>query len=428
MLPSYFLQIDTTICGGDSVFANGNYQTTSGNYYDSLLNFIGCDSVIKTNLQVNDTFIIHNQVGVCFGDSAFVGGNWQYQSGTYYDSLQTFLGCDSTIITNLTVYAPIQTQNPMGICNGDSVFLGGSWQKESGTFYDTLTSIWGCDSVSITDLTVSDIINVQENIDICQGDSLFAGGDWQKSDGLYMDTAQSAGGCDSVHATQLTVNSRYNVQWDTLICEGDSVYAGGSYQKHPGNYVDYLVTIKGCDSTIQTQLSVTLLPVVNLGNDTSIMDGQSLTLDATGTPNATYLWQDGSTDSVYTVSDSGIYSVTVSNLCGFEEDSISVTIYFPPEDLECFVVAPNAFTPNGDALNDTFKPVLQCPAETYSLKIFDRWGKMIFESNQPSEGWDGTVNGAPVEHGTYVWTIYYKYTGVLHPGVKELKGIVNLIR
>lgn len=428
VLPSYFLQIDTIICGGDSVFADGNYQTATGDYYDSLLNFIGCDSVIKTSLQVNDTFIIQNPLGVCFGDSAFVGGSWQHQSGIYYDSLQTFLGCDSTIITDLTVYDPIQTQNPMGICNGDSVFLGGAWQTESGTFYDTLTSIWGCDSVSITDLTVSDIINVQEDFDICQGDSLFAAGEWQKSDGLYMDTAQSVGGCDSVHATQLTVNSIYNVQWDTLICEGDSVYAGGSYQKQPGNYVDYLVTIKGCDSTIQTQLSVTLLPVVSLGNDTSIMDGQSVTLDASGTPNATYLWQDGSTDSVYTVSDSGIYSVTVSNLCGFDEDSVSVTIYFPPEDLECFVVAPNAFTPNSDGLNDTFKPVLQCPAETYSLKIFDRWGKMVFESNQPSEGWDGTVKGAPVEHGTYVWAIYYKYTGVLHPGVKELNGIVNLIR
>ena len=428
VLPSYFLPIDTIFCAGDSIFADGEYRKTTGVYYDSLLNYIGCDSVIRTNLQVNDTFYIPTQLGICFGDSLFVGGNYQKTTGIYYDSLTTVAGCDSVLMTDLTVYDAIETQNPMGICDGDSAFLEGAWQTQSGTFYDTLVSIWGCDSVAITNLTVSDVINVQDSVQICQGDSIYAAGDWQNSEGIYMDTTQSSGGCDSIHLLDLAVNETYNVQWDTLICEGDSIYAGGDYQQSAGNYLDYLVTIKGCDSTVLTRLSVTMLPIVNLGNDTSILDGQTLTLDATGTPNATYLWQDGNTDSIYVVSDSGTYSVSVSNLCGNKEDSIRVTIYFPPEDLECFLVAPNAFTPNGDGLNDDFKPVLQCPAAAYSMKIFDRWGKMIFETSNSGEGWDGTVNGSPVEHGTYVWTIFYKYTGVLHPGERTVKGTVNLIK
>jgi len=428
VLPSYFLQIDTTFCAGDSVYAGGEYRKTTGDYYDSLHNYIGCDSIIKTSLVVHDTFLIEQQLGICSGDSALLGGSWQKASGIYFDYYQTSWGCDSTLRSELTVYDKIETHTEVGLCEGDSLFLEGEWQTSSGIFYDTLTSAWGCDSVSVTELTISDVIHAQTDTDICQGDSVYADGGWQKTEGIYIDSTKSSGGCDSVHTLSLFVNNNYSIEWDTLICEGDSIYAGGDYQSAPGTYYDYLLTIKGCDSTIQTQLSITLLPVVDLGKDTSIMDGQTLTLDASGTPNATYLWQDGSTKSTYLVSDSGIYSVTVSNLCGFKEDSIKVTIYFPPEDLECFVVAPNAFTPNGDELNDVFRPVLQCPAESYSLKIFNRWGQMIFETNEPSEGWDGTKNGKIVEHGTYAWTIYYKYTGVLHPGERKVKGLVNLIR
>ncbi len=428
VLPSYFSQVDTSFCAGDSIYAGGEYRKTTGDYYDSLYNYIGCDSVIKTSLVVHDTFLIQQQIGRCNGDSVFVGGAWQKVSGIYYDYYQTTWGCDSTLKTELTISDAIVTQQQLDICTGDSIFAGGGWQTSSGTYYDTMSSVWGCDSISVTELTVTDAVKSQSEESICYGDSIFAEGGWQKTEGVYIDSALSASGCDSIHTMQLFVHDVYNITWDTLICEGDSIYAGGSYQNSPGTYTDYLMTIQGCDSTVQTQLSVTLLPVVDLGNDTSIMDGQTVTLDATGTPNATYLWQDGSTDSVYVVSDSGTYSVTVSNLCGYKEDSIKVTIYFPPEDLECFAVAPNAFTPNGDELNDIFRPVLQCPAETYSLKIFSRWGKLIFETSNPAEGWDGTVNGKPVEHGTYVWTIYYKYTGVLHPGERTVKGLVNLIR
>jgi hypothetical protein len=53
---------------------------------------------------------------------------------------------------------------------------------------------------------------------------------------------------------------------------------------------------------------------------------------------------------------------------------------------------------------------------------------MIYETNEPSTGWDGTVNGKPVERGTYAWTVYYKYTGVLHPGERTVKGLVTLVR
>jgi len=331
VLPSYFLQIDTTFCAGDSVYAGGEYRKTTGDYYDSLYNYIGCDSIIKTSLVVHDTFLIEQQLGICNGDSALLGGSYQKVSGVYFDHYQTSWGCDSTLQSELTVYDKIETHTEVGLCEGDSLYLEGEWQTSSGIFHDTLTSAWGCDSVSVTELTISDVIHAHTETDICQGDSAYADGDWQKTEGIYIDSTKSSGGCDSVHTLNLFVNDNYSINWDTLICEGDSIYAGGDYQTTPGTYLDYLLTIKGCDSTIQTQLSITLLPVVDLGKDTSIMDGKTLTLDASGTPNATYLWQDGSTNNTFQVTESGTYWVTVTSQEGCENsDTINVSFLETP--------------------------------------------------------------------------------------------------
>ena len=67
---------------------------------------------------------------------------------------------------------------------------------------------------------------------------------------------------------------------------------------------------------------------------------------------------------------------------------------------------PNAFTPNNDGLNDEFKPVMSYTTSgNYSLKIFSRTGEVIFQSSDPQNGWDGTVNGKPAPAGAYVYTI-----------------------
>jgi gliding motility-associated-like protein len=77
---------------------------------------------------------------------------------------------------------------------------------------------------------------------------------------------------------------------------------------------------------------------------------------------------------------------------------------FVEEDIMLFV--PNSFTPNGDQLNDIFLPIAK-GVNILTLKIFDRWGKKIFESQTIGEGWDGKYNGEAVPDGNYVWTIVY---------------------
>jgi len=89
---------------------------------------------------------------------------------------------------------------------------------------------------------------------------------------------------------------------------------------------------------------------------------------------------------------------------------------------------PNTFTPDNDQFNPTFKPVMTQGVDIfgYQLLIFNRWGEVLFESNDAQFGWDGTYGGNVVQDGTYVWKIRYRLIGVDKP--QEIMGHVNLIR
>jgi gliding motility-associated-like protein len=86
---------------------------------------------------------------------------------------------------------------------------------------------------------------------------------------------------------------------------------------------------------------------------------------------------------------------------------------------------PNAFTPNGDGHNNTFKPLLFGNMEYYEFAVFNRFGQMIFTSKDKSKGWDGTYNQLPQNSGAFVWICRYKLAG---EKVEVKKGTVLLLR
>lgn len=86
---------------------------------------------------------------------------------------------------------------------------------------------------------------------------------------------------------------------------------------------------------------------------------------------------------------------------------------------------PNAFTPDDDGTNDVFQAVMSgWPAETFTLRVFDRWGRELFASSTPDTGWDGTAKGGPVPTGVYPWRIEFVMQGV----EQVLQGHVVLVR
>jgi gliding motility-associated-like protein len=117
------------------------------------------------------------------------------------------------------------------------------------------------------------------------------------------------------------------------------------------------------------------------------------------------------------------YSVTVTDEYGCSaQTSIDIDVRMPNK-----VLIPNAFTPNGDALNSTFR-VAGFNIDTYQLSVWNRWGQKVYDSGYTSDisqGWDGRYNGKDSELGVYVYMANVRYTD----GTEEsLKGNVTLIR
>lgn len=157
---------------------------------------------------------------------------------------------------------------------------------------------------------------------------------------------------------------------------------------------------------------------LNLGADRNICPGQNILLSP-GTF-ASYKWQDGSTGSTFSVTAAGTYFVEVRDAQGcIASDTIRISadcsgVYFP-----------SAFTPNNDTRNDLFGPLGNIAGlEKYSLRIFNRYGQLVFTSSNPFEKWDGTFKGSIPQTGSFVWMASYTLNGKQ----TSAKGTILLIR
>lgn len=147
---------------------------------------------------------------------------------------------------------------------------------------------------------------------------------------------------------------------------------------------------------------------IDLGEPKTLCEGGSIILTpfevSASLPNLSFLWQDGSTNQQLAVSEAGIYSITVSNECFSKTDEVLVT----SERCGCIVSFPSAFSPNGDGINDTFRPASNCNLIDYELSIYTRYGNEVFNSNDQTIGWDGVIDFEVADMKTYVW--YASYT------------------
>jgi gliding motility-associated-like protein len=182
----------------------------------------------------------------------------------------------------------------------------------------------------------------------------------------------------------------------------------------------YRFTVKdlnNCADTLVYNLEVVPKPTANFPTTTdTIYYEQQTQLQAT--PGyASYQWNTGDTTYFINVSEEGDYSVLMQTAegCSKLEKVTLVDTWFP------FNI-PNAFTPNGDGLNDTFHPVTDYDRfSKFSMVIYNSWGQKQFETTNPADGWDGKDAAA----GVYVWVITYAdYLGK----VSTLRGSVTVVR
>ncbi|HLU86350.1 MAG TPA: T9SS type A sorting domain-containing protein, partial [Taishania sp.] len=280
------------ICEGQSVVVGNSIYYTPGTYIDTLISTIGCDSIVTTTLIVNpiDT-IVQSQI-LCFGETYSYNGHVYAASGTYVDTLVAVSGCDSIIITELTIRPQIVVSNPQLICIGDSYTINNNTYFNAGTYHDTLTSIHGCDSIIETVITFRPAILENNPQELCQGESYTINGHTYSAAGTYQDTLTSIHGCDSIVQTVIVFRPTSMVNNPQGLCDGDSYTINGHIYTTPGSYVDTLVSVHGCDSIVTTIIT-TQNPTLNTA---VAIDG--ITLSAVEN-NATYQWVDCNNNNAY---------------------------------------------------------------------------------------------------------------------------------
>ncbi len=254
--PAYEETVKRSICEGESYFAGGADQKNSGSYRDIYFSILGCDSVVVTELTIQPIHQDTVKASVCEGESYYAEGADQTESGLYTDYYQNVPGCDSIVVTELTIQPIHQDTVNASICEGESYYAEGEDQTESGLYTDYYQNVPGCDSIVVTELTIQPIHQDTVNASICEGESYYAEGEDQTESGLYTNYYQGIFGCDSIVITDLAVYPVYETIVDTTIEEGNSYYAGGDDQTDEGTYFDYLRSTHGCDSTIITNLSI----------------------------------------------------------------------------------------------------------------------------------------------------------------------------
>jgi gliding motility-associated-like protein len=190
-----------------------------------------------------------------------------------------------------------------------------------------------------------------------------------------------------------------------------------------GNYGVNVTDAHNCSSSVVTAIEIVRLPHVTFDPEVWLCPGEQLVLDAK-TDYGNYMWQDGSGNAQYVATQPGIYWVQVNNFCGSGGDTIVVGVY----DCQCEFYVPNAFTPNADGKNEAFLPLTACSIETYDLKIYNRWGIMIFESVDLAAGWDGNYNGSQAPEAVYNYLITYTGHANTHHVSDRLTGSVTLVR
>lgn len=188
--------VNQTICYGDSYLGH----TTSGTYTNTYMAASGCDSVRTLNLTIRPQNNTSISASICTGGSYY----GHTAIGVYTDTMAGQNGCDSIRTLNLNVVSVINTSSSQTICSGQS-YAG---HTASGVYTDNYTAVGGCDSIHELTLTVLPMLTSTVVADICDGDSHFAGGANQTVAGTYYDTITSIGGCDSVITTQLTIKAR----------------------------------------------------------------------------------------------------------------------------------------------------------------------------------------------------------------------------
>ena len=453
--PSFISNLTDTICDGSTYFFNGTPINSSGNYIDSLTTYSGCDSVVTLDIVFsNNPTVTSPDLQLCLGDSTLL------------------------IPSGATTYTWSPTVNFV-----DN--LGQMWVNPTVTSNYVLqgTNLEGCIDLDTVIVVVNPLPNIQlivSDNSVCFGSPVqfnASGGDsysWTGQDlnmyigdnqlinavnsGMYVVIGTSVSGCTSSDSTFILVNpfpSISAIPESSEICFGEFVsfqILGADFYQWSNGQSSTIYTYQplisesltiigtttfGCTDTTQVAVIVHPNPIADFILDRNLLtsDDPTITISNLSSGNLVNLWDFGdgnqlvnnlnSIEYFYPFSEGDyLIKLTVSSIDGCM-DSTEQLIQIKGDVI---YYVPNCFTPDGDEFNNSFLPIFTSGFDpmNYELTIYNRWGEIVFVSENHLTAWNGSYNNMICPDGIYSYIIKYKIPDL--DLFKYISGQINLIR
>jgi gliding motility-associated-like protein len=472
-----------TICIGQSTTINSNVNLAGGSYawlptnsvtssitvtplstayFQVIYTLNGCADTSTTEIYVKPvSFPVINNQTICTGQTAELiataslsGGTFIWSNSVQNDTLQVnpttttnysviynLNGCVSPAVNAVVTVNPVPTVgvNNSTICAGNSTTITAIPNLLGGTFYWGSPGVVGASSQTLTPLNDT-TLSVYYVLNGCSS-AVATSAITVNPLPIATFSASVTQGCSPLSVT-LTAddasNNTYN--WST----SNALTAAGAqtsllFQMNGGFDVTLTTTLNGCSvtETIYNYIQVDNYPIAAFepSSDQFTEPNQTLSFMNNSLGAATYSWDfgDGGTSTeegpIHTFGGNELGStiiLTAISTLGCTDTSQ----FFIGYDPGLVYYIPNSFTPDGDMNNQVFNPVFTSGIDIYqyTMYIYNRWGEIIFETNDPSIGWDGSfgMEGRDAELGVYTYQVFIKI-----PNFDERKmitGHVNLIR
>jgi large repetitive protein len=336
---------------------------------------------------------------------------------------------DSTILTINAYGSPVTDFSYYSpVCQGDtSATPVPETDFTSGGIFSSTAGLVLNPNTGIVDLTLSKPGNYIIKYAVAAGDCNPAGSSASPLNILKqpeLPDVSSVAHCGPGNVS-LSASSIGTIKWYTEQDLLNQINVGNTLNTFVENTTLYYLTstVGTCESkpAVLTALVNPLPEKPFMGNDTAICNTDKLVLNP-GLYN-NYLWQDGSTQQIVTATTAGNYKVIVRTGAGCSDSTgINISILDNCDD----VYFPSAFSPDGNLLNDKFGPLGNLfIISNYSLRIFNRFGDVVFSTRNPYEKWDGMHKGKVLGTGNFVYVASYTYKNRI---TKTRKGSIMIVK
>lgn len=298
--------------------------------------------------------------------------------------------CYATANTTIQTIAVVTDEFEAEICEGETYTFHGVDFSEATTYTDTIMED-GLMRISILHLSVNPVYTTPIEATICDNQTYNFLGRIISEAGEYIDTLQTYKGCDSVIVLTLSVVPTYDDTVSSVICQGETYEDFNFSESYSGVYTQRLETVNGCDSLMTLNLKV------NPSYYTEYI--------ATTGEDEPYTYYGFNADS------SGIYYQYLQTENGCDSIiALNLTV-----NRSLIIYTPNVIMPGREGDDEIRYFHLYPNSDDYVLvswKIFNRWGTLVFESEDINDYWDGTYNGKLCPQGTYVYRVQFHRAGV----------------